>query len=125
MLPTIRDIATDLGLNKYSFIVPWNKAPIIIAGIIVIIMCTTFGNTSRFGFIFIYSLNFGLYIIATANIDPSCIAISKVFANSPLKFNILPEIIKCPVEEIGKNSVMPCTMPSINVLYMSNIIFPS
>jgi len=43
-------------------------------------------------------------------------AISKVLPLSPSKFNNEAATIKCPVEEIGKNSVKPSTTPNTAAL---------
>jgi len=54
------------------------------------------------------------YKITTAKIAPSWIIISKLFKNSVcVSFKISEAKIKCAVEEIGKNSVMPSTIPKI------------
>ena len=54
------------------------------------------------------------YKTAAAPIAPSWMAISKLFKNSVLaKPKRLPESIRWPVEEIGKNSVMPSTKPKM------------
>ena len=42
---------------------------------------------------------------------PVWMAISKTLAVSPVKFSIEPARIKWPVDEMGKNSVKPSTMP--------------
>ena len=50
----------------------------------------------------------------TERIAPDCIAISNVLTKSVWAILIrLAANIKCPVEEIGKNSLMPSTMPRI------------
>lgn len=50
----------------------------------------------------------------TAKIAPSCITISKLFTNSLCAMlNISEVIIKCAVEEIGRNSVTPSTIPNM------------
>jgi hypothetical protein len=46
--------------------------------------------------------------------------ISKALPRSSLKFKRSPTKIKCPVLEMGKNSVKPSTIPKIRALNKSN-----
>ena len=56
------------------------------------------------------------YIKTTASMAPSCIATTKVLKNSVSgMLKISPATSKCPVEETGKNSVKPSTIPKISV----------
>jgi hypothetical protein len=49
----------------------------------------------------------------------SWMAISNTLARVPLKPNRSPAMIKCPVLEMGKNSVNPSTMPRIRAFNRS------
>ena len=49
----------------------------------------------------------------TARIAPAWITISKSFAFSPVYPRSEPATIRCPVDETGRNSVRPSTMPRI------------
>jgi pimeloyl-ACP methyl ester carboxylesterase len=51
------------------------------------------------------------YSQITASMAPLWIAISKTLAASPVKFSSEPARIRCPVDEIGRNSVSPSTTP--------------
>ncbi|MDQ5949619.1 MAG: hypothetical protein QG563_125, partial [Patescibacteria group bacterium] len=54
------------------------------------------------------------YKKSTAKIAPLCIAISNVFEKSVGVFpRSLLAIIRCPVDETGRNSVIPSTIPSM------------
>ena len=56
------------------------------------------------------------YSTTTAKIAPNCIAISQLFKKSESGIPSNLEVsIRCPVEEIGKNSVTPSTTPKIIV----------
>jgi hypothetical protein len=52
----------------------------------------------------------------TAKIDPSWITTSKTLASFEENSIKCPNRIKCPVLEMGKNSVSPSTMPRKNAL---------
>src|SRR3990167_8163320 len=54
------------------------------------------------------------YKTTTDKIAPSCIAISKLFKKSFCSsFNKCEDKIRCPVDDMGKNSVKPSIIPKI------------
>ena len=56
----------------------------------------------------------------TAKMAPNWITISKILPRSSLKFNKSPTTIKCPVLDMGKNSVSPSTTPKIKAFNINN-----
>jgi hypothetical protein len=62
------------------------------------------------------------YKTTTERIAPSCIEISKLFIKSDwLIFKASAVKIRCPVEDIGKNSVIPSTIPKITAFIYSTM----
>ena len=112
--PMSKAIATVHGLNRlFSILLP-SKAPKIIAGKTPTIVLNHIFQVSLFLF---WSLVNGQSLFqkytTTAKIAPSCITISKRVVKPLLKVINWFTRIKCPVEEIGKNSVKPSATPKI------------
>lgn len=127
--PPIRSvIATIQGLNNVFSMRPANKAPKIIAGSMPMIVLYQMLNVSLFlSRSFVNGQSFFLKYTKTARIAPSCITISNSKVNSLLNDINWFARIRCPVEEIGKNSVNPSTSPNIIALSVSkiiNVIYP-
>ena len=54
---------------------------------------------------------------------PSCMKTEKTVAFSPVKFRRSPVMMRCPVEETGRNSVSPSTMLNMTADQMLSIMF--
>src|SRR5919197_3573997 len=109
--PMINASATGTGRKRYCLMKPPNKSPSTAAGM---------KATSRFLHSFgSMRKNRARYSHTTASIAPVWITTSKTLSRSPLAPSRSLTRMRCPVLEIGRNSVIPSTTPRINALMTS------
>ena len=119
--PTIKALATGTGENKYALMYLPKRSPKPIAGTqAMITWSTNFWDCLLVHKVLVTPIRRWRYSQQTAIIAPNWIIISKALPRSSLKFNRSPTKIKCPVLEIGKNSVRPSTTPKMRALNKSN-----
>ena len=120
--PTNNATATIYGLKSLSSIYFPTVAPIISAGITP----TSVFHQSIHVAVFSDDVLEGpkgtsLFqkYITTAKMAPSCITTSNIWAKEPVNPIKLFTKIRCPVDDIGRNSVNPSTIPRIIALIKS------
>ena len=119
--PTIKALATGTGENKYALMYLPNRSPKPIAGTQAMTTCNTnFWDCLLVHKVLVTFRRRWRYSQHTAKIAPNWIMISKALPRSSLKFSRSPTKIKCPVLEMGKNSVRPSTTPKMRALNNSN-----
>ena len=116
--PKINAATTVRILKRYAFIHECIKRPITAAGKNAVNRLPVNLLDSADPRFRMTEMSFSLYIQTTAKIAPSWMNISKTFALSPVKESRLPASMRWPVDETGKNSVTPSTIPSINAFHM-------
>jgi hypothetical protein len=115
-------LATTTGVNRFSLIALPSSSPSTTAGRKPISTLSTSrralgwrGSATRVAWIFCQ------YTRITAKIAPVWIAMSNTLAFSSSKPSSAPARIRWPVDEIGRNSVNPSTMPMIAALASKTI----
>ena len=115
--PKMNVLATTCGVNKCSLMALPNSRPSTTAGKNAIstfsakrCACRLLGSEATVLRIFCQ------YTMITARMAPVWMAMSNTLALASEKPSRLPARIKCPVDEMGRNSVKPSTMPMIAAL---------
>ena len=115
-------VATTCGVNRCALMALLNSTPITAAGRKPIATLSAkrraFESEPRPAAV---SRTRCQYTRITAKIAPLWIAMSNTLAASPVKFSSEPARMRCPVDEIGRNSVRPSTMPMTAALTHSNV----
>ena len=120
--PTIRAIATTMGLSSSALMYLWASTPTMAAGrkATVTAAAKRIATGSRHRTPRIVAQILARYSTQTARIAPSWITISKTLPGGPWKCSNSPARMRWPVEETGRNSVMPSMRPSTTV-FQSNV----
>ena len=110
-------VATTCGVNRCALMALPNSRPSTTAGRKAIstfsvkrCACRLLGSATTVSRIFCQ------YTMITARMAPVWMAMSNTLALVPVKPSRLPARIRWPVEEMGRNSVKPSTMPMIAAL---------
>ena len=120
--PTTKAVATGTGWNRCSLISPPSARPDTTAGTKAISRLRTKRCATAWCVMpATVAPNRTRYSQITANIAPVWIAMSNTFTISPVKLSSDAVRIRCPVLEIGRNSVSPSTMPMIAALTSSRM----